>query len=247
MLLTVTRLSLSHAGLPSQSVGVWGYPQPPEANVKWFSVASPGPAGNFSFFFIWYVVSLFDLRSIAHRPALKVEGKQEDRQGAGNGQSIELPAVRLSRAPAQDKHAHCGRRAPDQDSGACAAARCCWRSGCWSCAGADASRVARLQCLTQECDDEDELDEFEVFDIPAYEEVHPEEAVGASPLTPVHGRVKGLLKLPRSHENRRTEKRPLIWASGVRSSLRACRAHFAVWPLAFRWCVHLRRCASGCY
>jgi len=26
MLLTVTRLSLSHAGLPSQSVGVWGVP-----------------------------------------------------------------------------------------------------------------------------------------------------------------------------------------------------------------------------
>ncbi len=50
MLLTVTRLSLSHAGLPSQSVGVWGVPgpQPPEANVKWFSVASPGPAGNFT-------------------------------------------------------------------------------------------------------------------------------------------------------------------------------------------------------
>jgi hypothetical protein len=37
MLLTVTRLSLSHAGLPSQSVGVrvWGTPtEPPEANVK---------------------------------------------------------------------------------------------------------------------------------------------------------------------------------------------------------------------
>ncbi len=50
MLLTVTRLSLSHAGLPSQSVGVWGYPQPPEANVKWFSVASPGLLGIFSFF-----------------------------------------------------------------------------------------------------------------------------------------------------------------------------------------------------
>jgi hypothetical protein len=48
---------------------------------------------------------------------------------------------------------------------------------------------ALRQCLTQECDDEDELDEFEVFDIPAYEEVHPEEAVSASPLTPVHGRA----------------------------------------------------------
>jgi hypothetical protein len=32
---------------PSSLVGVWGYPQQPEANVKWFSVASPGPAGNF--------------------------------------------------------------------------------------------------------------------------------------------------------------------------------------------------------
>jgi hypothetical protein len=30
-------------------VGVWGVP-PAEANVKWFSVASPGPAGNFYFF-----------------------------------------------------------------------------------------------------------------------------------------------------------------------------------------------------
>ena len=27
--------------------GSGGYPQPPEANVKWFSVVSPGPAGNF--------------------------------------------------------------------------------------------------------------------------------------------------------------------------------------------------------
>jgi len=46
-LLTVTRLSLSHAGLPS---GSGGYPQPPEANANWFSVASPGPAGNFFVF-----------------------------------------------------------------------------------------------------------------------------------------------------------------------------------------------------
>ena len=51
MLLTVTRLSLSHAGLESQSVGVWGVP--PAAGGKrercvWFSVSSPGPAGNFT-------------------------------------------------------------------------------------------------------------------------------------------------------------------------------------------------------
>ena len=52
-------LSLSHAGLPSQSVGVWGVPPAAggkrtaggTANVKWFSVASPGPAGNFFYFF----------------------------------------------------------------------------------------------------------------------------------------------------------------------------------------------------
>jgi hypothetical protein len=120
---------------------------------------------------------------------------------------------------------------------------------CWSCAGADASRVARLQGLIQESDDEDELDEFEVFDIPAYEEVHTDEAVGASPLTPAHGRVKGLLKLPRSHENRRTEKRPLAWAFGMRSSLQACRAYFRARSGHSRlaWCMHLRRCASGCY
>lgn len=98
---------------------------------------------------------------------------------------------------------------------------------CWSCAGADASRVMRLQGLTQDGDDEDGLDEFEVFDIPAfYEEVHPAVAFGASPLTPAHGRAKGLLKLPRSHENRRTEKRLLVWASGMRSSQRPCHAYF---------------------
>ena len=28
--------------------GSGGYPQPPEANVNWFSVASPGPTGNFT-------------------------------------------------------------------------------------------------------------------------------------------------------------------------------------------------------
>jgi len=34
MLLTVTRLSLSHAGLASQSVGVWGVPPGPAAGGK---------------------------------------------------------------------------------------------------------------------------------------------------------------------------------------------------------------------
>ena len=47
MLLTVTRC---HCRTPVFHLSQWGsggYPQPPEANVKWFSVASPGPAGNF--------------------------------------------------------------------------------------------------------------------------------------------------------------------------------------------------------
>jgi hypothetical protein len=59
-------------------------------------------------------------------------------------------------------------------------------------------------------------------------------------LRPAHSRVKGLLKLPRSHENRRTEKRPLLWASGMRSSLRACRAYFRALSGHSRlaWCMH---------
>jgi len=46
--------SVTVARRSSISVSEWGsggYPQPPEANVKWFSVASPGPAGNFKFCF----------------------------------------------------------------------------------------------------------------------------------------------------------------------------------------------------
>jgi hypothetical protein len=46
MLLTVTRLSLSHAGLPSQSVGVWGV----AAGGKRKMVFRGSPAGNFYFF-----------------------------------------------------------------------------------------------------------------------------------------------------------------------------------------------------
>ena len=41
MLLTVTRLSLSHAGLPSQSVGVWGVPPAAGGKREWFSVPPP--------------------------------------------------------------------------------------------------------------------------------------------------------------------------------------------------------------
>jgi hypothetical protein len=44
---------------------------------------------------------------------------------------------------------------------------------------ADGARGARLQGLTQDDDDEEEL--LEVFDIPAYEEVHPEPPVGPVP------------------------------------------------------------------
>ena len=50
MLLTVTRLSLSHAGLPSQSVGVWGVP--PAAGGKRKLVFRGLPRACWEFFFL---------------------------------------------------------------------------------------------------------------------------------------------------------------------------------------------------
>jgi hypothetical protein len=43
-----TSVTVARRSSISVSGGPGGYPQPQEANVKWFSVASPWPAGNFT-------------------------------------------------------------------------------------------------------------------------------------------------------------------------------------------------------